>query len=43
MQTAAALASENTRRRLDLIYKDRYTWEQSLEEGIYKVKVTIQL
>ncbi len=42
-RSGSGIGIENTRRRLDLIYKDRYTWEQSLEEGIYKVKVTIQL
>ena len=42
-RSGSGIGIENTRRRLDLLYKDRYTWEQSLEEGIYKVKVTIQL
>ena len=43
MRDSAGYSLPHTADRLDLIYKDRYTWEQSLEEGIYKVKVTIQL
>ena len=42
-RSGSGIGIENTRRRLDLIYKDRYSWEQSLEDNIYKVKVTIQL
>ncbi len=42
-RSGSGIGIENTRRRLDLIYKDRYTWEQTLEDNIYKVKVTIEL
>ena len=42
-RSGSGIGKENTRRRLDLIYKDHYTWEQTLENNIYKVKVTIQL
>jgi sensor histidine kinase YesM len=42
-RSGSGIGLENTRRRLDLIYKDRYTWEQTLEDNIYKVKITIQL
>ena len=42
-RSGSGIGIENTRRRLDLIYKDRYTWEQTLEDNIYKVKITIKL
>ena len=42
-RSGSGIGIENTRRRLDLIYKNRYTWEQTLEDNIYKVKVTLQL
>jgi two-component sensor histidine kinase len=42
-RSGSGIGIENTRRRLDLIYKDRYVWEQSLEDNIYKVRVTIEL
>jgi sensor histidine kinase YesM len=42
-RSGSGIGLENTRRRLDLIYKDRYTWEQTLEDNIYKVKITIKL
>ena len=42
-RSGSGIGLENTRRRMDLIYKDRYTWEQTLEDNIYKVKITIQL
>ena len=42
-RSGSGIGLENTRRRLDLIYKDHYTWEQTLEDNIYKVKITIQL
>ena len=42
-RSGSGIGIENTRRRLDLIYKDRYTWQQTLEDNIYKVKITIQL
>ena len=42
-RSGSGIGLENTRRRLDLIYKNRYTWEQTLEDNIYKVKITIQL
>ena len=41
-RSGSGIGIENTRRRLDLIYKNRYTWEQTLEDNIYKVKITIQ-
>ena len=42
-RSGSGIGIENTRRRLDLIYKNRYTWQQTLEDNIYKVKITIQL
>ena len=42
-RSGSGIGLENTRRRLDLIYKDRYTWEQTLEDNIYKVRITIKL
>lgn len=42
-RSGSGIGVENTKRRLELIYKDRYTWEQSLTDNIYHVKVTIQL
>ena len=41
-RSGSGIGIENTRRRLDLIYKDRYTWEQTLEDNIYKVKIEIK-
>ena len=40
-RSGSGIGLENTRRRLDLMYKDRYTWEQSLENDIYHSKVII--
>jgi sensor histidine kinase YesM len=42
-RSGSGIGIENTKRRLELIYKDKYTWEQSLQDNIYHVKVTIQL
>ena len=42
-RSGSGIGLDNTRRRLDLIYQDRYTWEQTLEDNIYKVIITIQL
>ena len=42
-RSGSGIGLDNTRRRLDLIYQDRYTWEQTLEDNIYKVIITIEL
>ena len=42
-RSGSGIGLENTRRRLDLIYKDHYTWEQTVEDNIYKIIITIQL
>ena len=41
-RSGSGIGLENTRRRLDLIYPGRYTWEQSLEGDIYHVRITIK-
>ena len=40
-RSGSGIGLENTRRRLDLIYPGRYTWEQSLEGDIYHVCITL--
>ena len=40
-RSGSGIGLENTRRRLDLMYANRYTWEQSLENDIYHVRVTL--
>jgi len=42
-RSGSGIGIENTKRRLDLIYHDRYTYEQCVEDGLYKVKVTIKV
>ena len=42
-RSGSGVGLENTRRRLQLIYPDRHQWEQTLENGIYHVKLTLQL
>ena len=42
-RSGSGIGIENTKRRLNLIYHDRYTWEQSVNDNIYHVKITIQL
>ena len=41
-RSGSGIGLENTRRRLDLIYSGRYTWEQSLENDIYHVRITLR-
>lgn len=40
-RSGSGIGLENTRRRLELMYQGRYTWEQSLENDIYHVRITI--
>ena len=40
-RSGSGIGLENTRRRLDLMYADRYTWEQTLEGDIFHVRITI--
>ncbi len=40
-RSGSGIGLENTRRRLELIYHDRYQWEQSLENDCYHVRITL--
>ena len=40
-RSGSGIGLENTRRRLDLMYAGRYTWEQSLQGDIYHVRITL--
>ncbi len=42
-RSGSGIGLENTRRRLELMYAGRYTWEQSLEGDIYHVKITLKI
>ena len=41
-RSGSGIGLENTRRRLDLIYPGRYTWDQSLENDLYHVRITLK-
>ena len=40
-RSGSGIGLENTRRRLELMYHDSYTWEQTLENDIYHIKIDI--
>ena len=42
-RSGSGIGLENTRRRLDLMYTGRYKWEQSLEDDIYHVRITLKI
>ena len=42
-RSGSGIGLENTRRRLDLMYAEHYEWEQTLEDNIYHIRITIQL
>ena len=43
-RSGSGIGLENTRRRLDLLYPGRYSWEQTITpENIYHIKITIRL
>ena len=39
--SGSGIGLDNTRRRLELMYHDRYTWEQSLHDNIYHIRIEI--
>ena len=41
-RSGSGIGLENTRRRLELMYENRYTWEQSVDDDIYHVKITLK-
>jgi two-component sensor histidine kinase len=41
-RSGSGIGLENTRRRLELIYHNRYTWEQSLNDDVYHVRITLK-
>ena len=42
-RSGSGIGLENTRRRLELMYDGRYSWEQSLQDNMYHVRITLQL
>jgi len=42
-RSGSGIGLENTRRRLELMYHNCYEWEQSLENDIYHVKITLNI
>ena len=42
-RSGSGIGLENTRRRLALIYAGRYSWEQSLEDNIFHVCITLKM
>jgi LytS/YehU family sensor histidine kinase len=40
-RSGSGIGLENTRRRLELMYTDSYSWEQSLQNDRYHVRITI--
>ena len=42
-RSGSGIGLENTRRRLDLMYANRYTWQQWLENDIYHVCIKLSL
>jgi hypothetical protein len=42
-RSGSGIGLENTRRRLDLMYADHYTWNQSLENDIYHVNIKLRV
>ncbi len=42
-RSGSGIGLENTRRRLDLMYKGKYSWQQSLEDGIYHICISINM
>ena len=42
-RSGSGIGLENTRRRLDLIYPGRYTWEQTLEDDVYHARIELRI
>ena len=42
-RSGSGIGIENTKRRLALIYQNQYTWEQTIADNIYHLKITIPL
>ena len=42
-RSGSGIGIDNTRRRLELLYPHRHEWEQSTENGVYHVKITLSL
>ena len=42
-RSGSGIGLENTRRRLDLMYANRYSWQQWLENDIYHVCIKLNL
>lgn len=40
-RSGSGVGLENSRRRLNLLYEGKYTWEQFVENDIYHIKITI--
>jgi len=40
-RSGSGIGLENTRRRLELMYHDHYKWEQSINDDIYHVRITL--
>ena len=40
-RSGSGIGLENTRRRLELMYANRYTWEQKIENDIYHVRIEL--
>ena len=40
-RSGSGIGLENTRRRLELMYQGRYTWEQTLQDDIYHIKIGV--
>lgn len=41
-RSGSGIGLENTRRRLDLLFPKQYTWEQSLQDNIYHIRITLK-
>lgn len=42
-RSGSGIGLENTRRRLDLMYANRYKWEQTLEGEMYHIKIILKI